>query len=183
MIHDYCVIGAGIVGLATALELLRLQPDASIVIIEKERRVALHQTGHTSGVIHSGLYDKPGSVKATLCRQGASAMKAFCARNAISFKAIGKPIVATNPLELKRMEALRMNAANNGIKAQPLNSEALRHLEARARFSVRTHSAQPPRPQRALASGDIVGTVRPDDCPDISGHTVDGAGRNIDIRS
>lgn len=129
MVYDYCVIGAGIVGLATALELQRLRPDASIIVLDKERGPATHQTGHNSGVIHSGLYYKPGSLKARLCREGATAMKAFCTDNHITYREIGKLIVATNSTELMRMQALRGNAAENGIATKLLSKTELRDIE------------------------------------------------------
>lgn len=127
--YDYCVIGAGIVGLATALEISRLKPDAKIVVLDKEVGPATHQTGHNSGVIHSGLYYKRGSLKARLCREGAMAMKAFCIENAVPYREIGKLIVATNPVEVERMQALRRNAAENGIAAQEIGAGELRELE------------------------------------------------------
>lgn len=127
--YDYCVIGAGIVGLATALEISRLKPDAKIVVLDKEAGPATHQTGHNSGVIHSGLYYKPGSLKARLCREGAMAMKAFCIENAVPYREIGKLIVATSPVEVERMQALRRNAAENGIAAQEIGAGELRELE------------------------------------------------------
>jgi L-2-hydroxyglutarate oxidase len=133
MTYDICVIGGGIVGLATALELSRLQPGARIVVLEKESVLAKHQTGHNSGVIHAGIYYKPGSLKADLCRRGAEATKAFCRENGISFETPGKLVVATNDLELSRMQALAANAALNGIAVETLDAEALRRMEPNVR--------------------------------------------------
>jgi L-2-hydroxyglutarate oxidase len=82
-IYDYCVIGGGIVGLATAMHLLQLHPDARLLLLEKEATLAKHQTGHNSGVIHSGIYYAPGSLKADFCRRGSEATKAFCDRHHI----------------------------------------------------------------------------------------------------
>src|ERR1017187_1676067 len=105
MIFDYCVIGGGIVGLATAMELLRRRPDSTLILLEKESALAQHQTGHNSGVIHSGIYYAPGSLKANLCRRGELATKRFCEEHAIPFSVCGKILVATNALELGRLDA------------------------------------------------------------------------------
>ena len=129
MIHDFCVIGGGIVGLATALELLRARPGASLVLLEKAKSLAAHQTGHNSGVIHAGIYYKPGSLKAKLCRAGAAATKEFCAEHKIPFETRGKLVVATNPLELEPMRALKRNAAQNEIEVDELDDAELRRRE------------------------------------------------------
>lgn len=129
MMHDFIVIGGGIVGLATALELGRLRPGASIVVLEKEAHLASHQTGHNSGVIHAGLYYKPGSLKADLCKLGVVATKRFCDENAIPYETRGKLVVATSPLELSRMGALAANARENGIAIETLDAAELRRRE------------------------------------------------------
>jgi L-2-hydroxyglutarate oxidase len=105
MIHDFCVIGGGIVGLATAMRLLQRHPGKSLVLVEKETRLARHQTGHNSGVIHAGIYYAPGSLKAELCLKGAAATKEFCAEHGIPFQTCGKLLVATEAGEMQRMEA------------------------------------------------------------------------------
>jgi len=129
MIHDVCIIGGGIVGLATALAVLEKRPDASIVLLEKEAALGLHQTGHNSGVIHAGIYYAPGSLKARLCREGAAEIKAFCREHAIPFETCGKLIVATNPLEASRLEALAKRAGQNGIEIEHLDAAELRRRE------------------------------------------------------
>ena len=129
MRYDYCVIGGGIVGLATALELLGRRPGASLVLLEKEAAVARHQTGHNSGVIHAGVYYAPGSLKAELCREGAIATKAFCREHAIRFEVCGKLLVATTAGELKRMAALEARAGENGIAVTRLSAAELRTQE------------------------------------------------------
>ena len=129
MIHDFCIIGGGIVGLATALELTRVRPGSSVLVLEKEARLARHQTGHNSGVIHAGIYYKPGSLKADLCRRGAEATKAFCAEHGIPFETRGKLVVATNARELARMEDLAGNARANGIAIETLDAAELRRRE------------------------------------------------------
>src|SRR5205809_3547413 len=113
--NEIAVIGAGIVGLATTLALVQRRPGARIVVIDKEPQVAAHQTGHNSGVIHSGIYYKPGSLKAQLCVSGARKLKQFCEANDVRFEACGKLIVATEPDELPRLEALFERAQANGV--------------------------------------------------------------------
>src|SRR5919109_5555767 len=100
MTHDIAIVGGGIVGLATALALRERLPGARLVLLEKEARLAAHQTGHNSGVIHSGIYYKPGSHKARLCVEGARLMTAFCATQGIRVERCGKVIVATTEDEL-----------------------------------------------------------------------------------
>ena len=129
MTYDYCVVGGGIVGLATAMTLLERNPGARIVLLEKEHELAMHQTGHNSGVIHSGIYYAPGSLKADLCKRGERATKAFCDLHGIPYITCGKTLVATTPLELERMEALVGRAADNGIEVERLDAIALRTRE------------------------------------------------------
>jgi L-2-hydroxyglutarate oxidase len=127
--HRYCVIGAGIVGLSTAHHLLQAEPDASVVVLEGGQSVAAHQTGHNSGVIHSGIYYQPGSLKATFCKAGERATKEFCGRHGIAFDECGKLIVATSDTELPRMAALEERAAVNGITCRRVNRDELTELE------------------------------------------------------
>jgi L-2-hydroxyglutarate oxidase len=129
MVFDYCVIGGGIVGVATAMALLEARPGSSLVILEKEQGLARHQTGHNSGVIHSGIYYAPGSLKAELCRRGALATKTFCLQHAIPFEVCGKLLVATNPLENERMDALFERAKKNSIQVERLDAAGLRRRE------------------------------------------------------
>src|SRR3954452_3061683 len=98
MTFDYCIIGGGIIGLATGMKLLEMRPGASLVVLEKEDALARHQTGHNSGVIHAGIYYPPGSFKAELCRRGAEAIKTFCRSHNIPFEVCGKLLVATDAL-------------------------------------------------------------------------------------
>ncbi|MFC5068499.1 L-2-hydroxyglutarate oxidase [Flaviflagellibacter deserti] len=127
--YDYCIVGGGIVGLATALEILSRDPRARLVLIEKERDFGQHQTGHNSGVIHAGIYYQPGSLKARLCREGAIATKEFCRDNQIPFETCGKLLVATSPLELERMTALEERARQNEIVFEPISAKRLREIE------------------------------------------------------
>ncbi|MFJ2548891.1 L-2-hydroxyglutarate oxidase [Pseudomonas sp. NPDC087612] len=129
MIYDYCIIGGGIVGLATAMALLERQPGASLLILEKESSLAKHQTGHNSGVIHAGIYYAPGSLKADLCKRGAQATKAFCSEHQIKFEVCGKLLVASTPLEVERMRALYERSQQNGLKVEQLDAKELQRRE------------------------------------------------------
>jgi (S)-2-hydroxyglutarate dehydrogenase len=112
---DTLVVGGGIVGLATARALQQRQPGRRIAVLEKEREVGAHQTGHNSGVIHSGIYYKPGSLKAQLCVEGAARMYAFCEQHGIAHKRCGKLIIATASSELERLDELGRRASANGV--------------------------------------------------------------------
>ncbi len=129
MIFDYCVIGGGIVGLATAMQLLEDRPGSSLILLEKEAALGQHQTGHNSGVIHAGIYYPPGSLKAELCRKGAAATKAFCAANGIRFDVCGKLVVATSDLEVARMDALFERSKQNTIEGHRISEGELKERE------------------------------------------------------
>jgi L-2-hydroxyglutarate oxidase len=129
MIHDLCVIGGGIVGLAAATKFGEAYPGAGILLIEKENGLARHQSGHNSGVIHSGIYYAPGSFRAELCRKGAAETVAFCQAYAIPYEVCGKLLVATNPAELARMDALFQRARENKVEAERLSAAELRAHE------------------------------------------------------
>ncbi len=129
MRHDFAVIGGGIVGLATARELLRRRPGASLVLLEKEDQVARHQTGHNSGVIHAGVYYAPGSLKARLCKRGERMTKEYCAARGVAFRTPGKLIVATNDTERQRLATLGANARTNGLTVFDLDAAGLRARE------------------------------------------------------
>lgn len=126
---DFLIVGGGIVGIATAREILSRNPGATVVLLEKEKRLASHQTGHNSGVIHAGIYYKPKSLKSELCRKGAASIKAFCSARGIDFRTPGKLVVAVDAAELDRMEKLRLNALENGIEAEEIDDAQLRKLE------------------------------------------------------
>lgn len=133
MIFDYCVIGGGIVGLATAMRLLETYPGCSLILLEKEEALGKHQTGHNSGVIHAGIYYPPGSLKAELCRKGADATKAFCQENGIRFDVCGKLLVATSALEVQRMEALHERSKQNTIEVRRVSEGELKEREPNIR--------------------------------------------------
>lgn len=112
--YDMAVVGAGIVGLAFARELLIRRPDTRLVVIDQTEAVAPHQTSHNSGVIHGGIYYTPGSLKARLCVEGSGLMEEFCEANGIAYERVGKLIVALRPEELPRLDALELRGRANG---------------------------------------------------------------------
>ena len=123
MKYDYVIVGGGIVGLASAYHILKLQPGAKLAVLEKESAVAAHQTGHNSGVIHSGIYYKPGSLKAKNCIDGYNMMVDFCKEHGIKFDLCGKLIVAVDDSELPELEKLYKRGHENGLtKITYLNS-------------------------------------------------------------
>lgn len=130
---DVIIIGGGIVGLATGRELLQRFPDYKLLIVEKEQAVAAHQTGHNSGVIHSGLYYKPGSLKAKLCVVGAARMVRFCQENSVPYELCGKVVVATSESEIPALEELLRRGTANGVpNLRVLNAEQIREIEPHA---------------------------------------------------
>jgi L-2-hydroxyglutarate oxidase len=131
MRYDFCVVGGGIVGLATARELLQRCPRAAVAIIEKDRELAGHQTARNSGVIHAGVYYAPGSLKARLCREGNQATKEFCKTHGIPFDVCGKLIVATSDLETQRLGDLLARCRANEIPIEEVSGRQLRALEPR----------------------------------------------------
>ena len=130
---DVTVIGGGIVGLATALRLNERRPALSIAILEKEAELATHQSGHNSGVLHAGLYYEPGSLKARLCREGKAEMEAFADAHGIAVNHCGKLVVAVDPSELGRLDALRERAVANGVPGlEDVDRERILELEPHA---------------------------------------------------
>jgi L-2-hydroxyglutarate oxidase LhgO len=131
--HDVTIIGGGIVGLAVALEITKRFPQLRLLLLEKEDRVGQHQSSHNSGVIHSGIYYKPGSLKAKLCVEGARAMVEFCRQHGIPHQVCGKVIVATREGEFAGLEELRRRGEANGLTGlQSLEPEQLREIEPHA---------------------------------------------------
>lgn len=126
---DVVVIGAGIVGLAIAREILERQPGASLLVIEKESRVAAHQSGRNSGVIHSGIYYAPKSAKARLARAGCSSIKGFCEEYSIPYRTSGKLIIAIDEEELPALEEIGERGRLNGIEVSALGPEEAKEIE------------------------------------------------------
>ena len=129
LMFDYVVLGGGIVGVSTALSLITKHPDKRILLIEKERSFAQHQTGHNSGVIHAGVYYEPGSLKAKFCREGLKETINFCSLHKIPYQQCGKLLVATNDIELKRMKELYERCKSNDIEVEILNKKTLNEIE------------------------------------------------------
>ncbi|QDT36931.1 L-2-hydroxyglutarate oxidase [Stratiformator vulcanicus] len=129
---DVAIIGGGIVGMATAYQLTRRDVPPRVVVIEKESRLAAHQTGHNSGVIHSGLYYRPGSLKALNCRAGKAALERFCDDEGIAWDRCGKVVVATTEEELPRLDALLERGRENGVECEMIGPERLSELEPHA---------------------------------------------------
>ena len=131
--YDVVIIGGGIVGLAVAREITRRFPRLGLAVLEKEARVGAHQSGHNSGVIHSGVYYKPGSIKARTCVPGAAAMVDFCREHGVKYEICGKVIVATLAEELPRLRDLLERGRANGVEGlRMLSPEELRDIEPHA---------------------------------------------------
>ncbi len=137
---DLVVVGGGIIGLAVAREALLREPRSSVVVLETEQAVALHQSSHNSGVIHAGIYYQPGSLKAQLCVEGAAAMYKLCAELGVPTEPIGKLIVATSAAELPGLERLHERALANGVRVSRLSADELREIEPHASGIAALHS-------------------------------------------
>ena len=133
MEQTIAIVGAGIVGLAVGRELTLRRPGTRVVVLEKEDRVAAHQTGHNSGVVHAGIYYRPGSLKAELCTRGRLLLRDYCAEHALPYDECGKVVVAVDPDELGRFEALERTARENGVPG-------LRRLDAAGLSEVEPHA-------------------------------------------
>ena len=131
-------MGAGIVGLATAWAATKRRPGARVVVLEKEDSVAYHQTGRNSGVIHSGIYYKPGSLKAETCRAGRAALIDFCREHGVSYELCGKVVVALDESELPALETIRERAVANGAQVEVLGPEA-----SAEKYTVAAETAYP----------------------------------------
>ncbi len=126
---DIAIVGGGIVGLATAYRLLEHDPKLRVVVLEKEARVGVHQTGHNSGVLHSGIYYRPGSLRAVNCREGKRAMEEFCRREGIPFDLCGKVIVAVEEWELPILERIYERGQANGVRCELIDRQRLLEIE------------------------------------------------------
>lgn len=135
------IVGAGIVGLALAEWITRERPGARVTVLEREERVAAHQTGHNSGVVHAGLYYRPGSLKATLCRRGTALLRDYCAEKELPFEEAGKVLVARNSEEEERLGRIEATARENGVPdVRRLGPGGLREIEPHVRGTGGLHS-------------------------------------------
>ena len=135
------IVGGGIVGLAIGRELSRRRPGPRIVVFEKEARLAAHQTGHNSGVVHAGIYYKPGSLKARLCSRGRELLKDYCTEHGIAYNECGKLVVAVDASELGRFDALEQTALANGVPGlERVGPDRIREIEPHAVGLAALHS-------------------------------------------
>src|SRR3954470_3557974 len=139
MVYDYIIIGGGIVGLSVAYELGKRNPALRLLVMEKEADWAQHQTGRNSGVIHSGIYYKPGSLKARLCRTGNQRMVEFCRAHEIRYELCGKVIVATGQEEMPRLETLYQRGLANQLEVRKLGPEQVKEIEPHVRCVAGLH--------------------------------------------
>lgn len=137
------IVGGGIVGLAVARELIRRRPGHRVVVLEKEDHLAAHQTGHNSGVVHAGIYYRPGSLKAQLCTRGRDLLREYCAEHEIAYNPCGKVVVAVEESELDRLDALEASATANGVPGLTrLGPAGIREVEPHAQGLAALHSPQ-----------------------------------------
>lgn len=155
------VIGAGIVGLAIARRLQQVRPGARVTVLEKEAAVALHQTGHNSGVVHAGLYYQPGSLKAELCRRGANLLRSYCDERDLPFEACGKLVVAANEDEVPALKEIQRRAELNQVPGlRWLDAQEIISIEPSARGFAALHSPATAITDFVAISGSLAADVR-----------------------
>ena len=166
---DLCVVGGGIVGLATAHAIAQRLPGLRIAVLEKEAALAQHQTGHNSGVVHAGIYYRPGTLRASLCVRGVARLRDFCAEHGVAYDAVGKVIVATDEAELPRLDALLERGTANGVPGlRMIEQGELRAIEPHAAGLRALHS-----PNTAIV--DFPGVCR------VLAERLTGAGARIEL--
>jgi (S)-2-hydroxyglutarate dehydrogenase len=177
---DLAVVGAGIVGLAVARELAHRHPRASVCVFEREQQLAAHQTGHSSGVIHAGIYYRPGSLKARLCVDGARELYAYCAERAIEHQRCGKLILATDQPQLARLRELQRRGTANGVGGlRWLHGAEIERVEPHARALAALHS-----PDTGIVDFPAVARAYADDLAAAGGVVVrDCAIEAVDVRA
>jgi L-2-hydroxyglutarate oxidase LhgO len=154
----YGVVGGGIVGLAVGRELVRARPGARVVVLEKEDRVAAHQTGHNSGVVHAGIYYRPGSLKAELCTRGRLLLRDHCTERGLPYVECGKLVVAVDASEWGRFDALERTARANGVPGlRRVEGAGIAEVEPHARGLAALHSPHTAitGPGHVVARGDL----------------------------
>jgi 2-hydroxyglutarate dehydrogenase len=167
---DVAVVGAGIVGLAAACELATRHPSLKIAVLDKEQEVAAHQTGHSSGVVHAGIYYAPGSLKARLCVAGSREMYDYCERRGIAHERCGKVIVATTEAELPALDELERRGAANGVAGlRRLDKRGLEEVEPHARGVAALHS-----PNTGIADFAAVARALAEDVREAGGSVTTG---------
>ena len=171
------VVGGGILGVAIAREVVRRRPGTEVVVLEKEDHLAAHQTGHNSGVVHAGIYYKPGSLKAELCARGRGLLKDFCAEHGIAYDECGKLVLAVDTDEMVRFDSLEQTARANGVPGlRRLGAEQLREVEPHARGLAALHS-----PETAITDYPAITRALADEV-DAAGGDVRLGARVVDIR-
>jgi L-2-hydroxyglutarate oxidase len=172
-----CVVGGGVLGVAIAREVVRRRPGTEVLLLEKEDRLAAHQTGHNSGVVHAGIYYKPGSLKAELCRRGRGLLQDFCAEHDIAYDECGKLVVAVDHDEMGRFDALEQTARANGVPGlRRVGAEEIREIEPHARGLAALHS-----PETAITDYPAITAALADEVVAAGGGVRLGA-RVVDIR-
>jgi 2-hydroxyglutarate dehydrogenase len=167
---DVAIVGAGILGLATARELLERRPGSSVAVLEKEGEVAQHQTSHSSGVVHAGIYYAPGSLKARLCTEGAKDLYEYCERRNVAHERCGKVIVATSASELPALDELERRGRANGVPGLTrIDREGLQEIEPHARGIAALHS-----PNTGIADFAAVARALAQDVRDSGGTVTTG---------
>ena len=171
------VVGGGILGVAIARELVRRRPGTRVVLLEKEDRLAAHQTGHNSGVVHAGIYYRPGSLKAELCARGRGLLRDFCAEHAIPYDACGKLVVAIDRDEMARFDALERTATANRVPGlRRVSAEEIREVEPAATGLAALHS-----PETAITDYTAITRALADEVVAAGGQVRLGS-RVVDIR-
>ncbi len=137
------IVGGGIIGLTVARRVIELRPDAVVTVLEKERDVALHQTGRNSGVVHAGIYYAAGSLKARLCRRGVELLRAYCEERSLPVRECGKLIVALDSSQVDGLRELERRATANGVPRLRVEGDELREIEPHAAGVAGLHSRRP----------------------------------------